>query len=165
MIFKCSENPGVYRVASETLTESEILEAARVILDAQYASGFTFNNPTAVGNFLKHAIGKQDREVFGVLFLDTQHHKIAYEELFQGTIDAAAVYPREIVRRALMLNASALVLAHNHPSGDSDPSVADIVLTKKIIDACKTVDLRVLDHIVVGKVPYSMAENGHCSFN
>lgn len=90
------------------------------------------------------------QEVFAALFLDTRHRVIRFEELFQGTIDGASVHPREVVRRALDLNAAALILAHNHPSGVAEPSQADLQLTRRLAEALRLVDIRVLDHVVVG---------------
>jgi DNA repair protein RadC len=98
--------------------------------------------------------------VFAVLLLDTQHRLIEYKEVFYGTIDAASVYPREIVKLVLEYNSAAVIIAHNHPSGISDPSQADKVITRKLIDALALVDVRVLDHIVVGETTLSFAEMG-----
>ena len=101
------------------------------------------------------------REVFAVLFLDSQHRLIQYKELFYGTIDAAAIYPREIVKAALKVNAAACILAHNHPSGVTEPSQADILITSRIKKALDLVDVRLLDHFVVGDgSPVSLAERG-----
>src|SRR5690606_39095792 len=100
--------------------------------------------------FLRMKLAHQEREVFAVIFLDARHKLICYEELFFGTIDAAAVYPREVVKAALKINASAAIFAHNHPSGYAEPSLSDKQITKQLIDALKLVDIRVLDHVVVG---------------
>jgi DNA repair protein RadC len=100
-------------------------------------------------------------EVFACLFLDTRHRVIAYEELFNGTIDGSSVHPREVVRRALHHNCAAVILAHNHPSGVCEPSHADKAITKRLQDALALVDVRVLDHFIVGDAsPYSFAETG-----
>ncbi|WP_281645766.1 DNA repair protein RadC [Parendozoicomonas sp. Alg238-R29] len=100
-------------------------------------------------------------ECFCCLFLDNRHQPLAFEELFQGTIDGAAVYPREVVRRALAHNAAAIVFAHNHPSGIAEPSEADVRITRRLVDALALVDVRVLDHMVVGDgVTVSLAERG-----
>ena len=118
-------------------------------------------NPRAVGEHLRlHYVG-QEREVFGVLFLDNRHRLIALEEMFLGTVDGASVHPREVVKRALKLNAAAVILAHNHPSGVAEPSQADELITTRVRDALALVDIRVLDHLVVGgNVVTSMAERG-----
>jgi DNA repair protein RadC len=100
-------------------------------------------------------------EVFACLFLDTRHRVISYEELFQGTIDGASVHPREVLRRALQHNAAAVILAHNHPSGVAEPSDADRRITTRLKDALALVDIRVLDHIVIGdQLATSFAERG-----
>jgi DNA repair protein RadC len=99
-------------------------------------------------------------EVFACLFLDTRHRVIAFEELFRGTIDGASVHPRELVRRALEHNAAAVILAHNHPSGVAEPSAADRQITTRLKDALALVDVRVLDHCVVGDEIVSFAERG-----
>jgi DNA repair protein RadC len=102
-----------------------------------------------------------EREVFGCLFLDNRHRLIALEEMFLGTIDGASVHPREVVKRALKLNAAAVILAHNHPSGVAEPSQADELITARIRDALALVDIRVLDHLVVGGTTVtSFAERG-----
>ena len=100
-------------------------------------------------------------ESFCCLFLDNRHRPLAFEELFQGTIDGAAVYPREVVKRALAHNAAAMVLAHNHPSGVAEPSDADVRITRRLMDALALVDVRVLDHMIVGDgITVSLAERG-----
>ena len=101
------------------------------------------------------------REVFACLFLDNRHRVIAFEELFFGSIDSAAVHPREVVKAALRHNAAALIFAHNHPSGVAEPSRADELLTRRLKEALALVDIRVLDHLVVGDgEPLSLAERG-----
>ena len=108
--------------------------------------------------FLKLKLRHYKREVFGCLFLDNQHRVIVFEELFQGTIDSASVHPREVVKRVLYLNAAAVIFAHNHPSGMFEPSHADRVITRELKEALSLVDVRVLDHIVVGDGTFSLAE-------
>ena len=101
--------------------------------------------------------------MFCVLFLNTQHQLIACEEMFRGTIDSAQVYPREIAARALQLGARSMILAHNHPSGQAQPSMADKQLTQRIRDAMALLDIQLLDHIIIaGANSYSMAEQGDC---
>ena len=107
-------------------------------------------NPKAVRDFLAIHYAGHEREVFSSLFLDNRHRLIAVEELFLGTVDGASVHPREVVKRALRLNAVAVILAHNHPSGVAEPSQADELITARIRDALALVDIRVLDHVVVG---------------
>jgi DNA repair protein RadC len=106
-------------------------------------------------------LGYQEREVFAVLFLDSQHRLIEYQELFFGTIDAAAVYPREVVKAALDHNAAAVIFSHNHPSGVSQPSQADIAITEKLKKALNLIDVRTLDHIIIGEDIFSFAESGY----
>lgn len=107
-------------------------------------------SPQQTRDYLRLRLGHRTREVFACLFLDTRHRVIAYEELFQGTIDGASVHPREVVRQAMAHNAAALILAHNHPSGVAEPSQADRRITLRLREALALVDVRVLDHIVVG---------------
>jgi len=112
-------------------------------------------------NFLKLKLAEKEHEVFSIMFLDNRHQLIKYEEMFRGTIDGASVYPREVVKRALQLNAAALIVAHNHPSGIPEPSMADERITIRLKDACGLVEIRLLDHIIVGGMDtVSLAEKG-----
>lgn len=144
----------------ETSELNELLERAAEALATKYKREGTFTNPTNVKEYLKLKLGAHDREVFAVMFLDNQHQLISFEELFFGTIDAASVYPREVLKTALNHNAAAVIFAHNHPSGIAEPSQADKRITQRLIDALKLVDIRVLDHIVVGEDCVSFAEKG-----
>ena len=138
-----------------------VLEMARRHLQAELERGDALNSPDQVARYLSARLRHQHREVFACLFLDNRHRVLRYEELFQGTIDAASVYPREVVQRALAHNAAAVILAHNHPSGVAEPSTADRALTQRLQDALGLVDIRVLDHFVVGDGrPVSFAERG-----
>ncbi|HHF0519490.1 DNA repair protein RadC [Vibrio alginolyticus] len=139
---------------------NELLERAAEALATKYKREGTFTNPTNVKEYLKLKLGVHDREVFAVMFLDNQHQLISFEELFFGTIDAASIYPREVLKTALNHNAAAVIFAHNHPSGIAEPSQADKRITQRLIDALKLVDIRVLDHIVVGEDCVSFAEKG-----
>ena len=139
---------------------NELLERAADALAEKYKREGTFTNPTNVKEYLKLKLGAHDREVFAVMFLDNQHQLISFEELFFGTIDAASIYPREVLKAALNHNAAAVVFAHNHPSGIAEPSQADKRITQRLVDALKLVDIRVLDHIVVGEDCVSFAEKG-----
>jgi DNA repair protein RadC len=147
-------------VTHEPLTAHQVLEKAAEILAGQFSRDGCFNSPEATKQYLACKLGTQEREVFAVLLLDSSHRMIAYQELFYGTIDAASVYPREIVKLVLEANAAAVILAHNHPSGISDPSHADKAITRKLVDALALIDVRVLDHIVVGETVVSFAEMG-----
>ncbi|MGI2832670.1 RadC family protein [Vibrio alginolyticus] len=144
----------------ETSEFNELLERAAEALATKYKREGTFTNPTNVKEYLKLKLGAHDREVFAVMFLDNQHQLISFEELFFGTIDAASIYPREVLKTALNHNAAAVIFAHNHPSGIAEPSQADKRITQRLIDALKLVDIRVLDHIVVGEYCVSFAEKG-----
>ena len=127
-----------------------VMELARRHLGEQLQRETVFNAPGAVVDFLLAQLGHSQREIFGVLFLDSQHRLISWEKLFFGTIDAANVYPREVVVRALHHNAAAVIFAHNHPSGVAEPSCADQQITSRLQKALELVDIRVLDHLVVG---------------
>jgi DNA repair protein RadC len=115
----------------------------------------------ATRDYLRARFKSCESEVFSCLFLNNQHHVMELEELFRGTIDGAAVYPREVVKRALYHNAAAVIFAHNHPSGIAEPSQADIAITRKLKTAMQTIEVRVLDHLVIGAGEVvSFAERG-----
>ena len=138
-----------------------VLELARRALAQQLTQKPLFNTPQAVRDYLQLQLGGLHHEVFAVLFLDSQHRLIALEEMFRGTLTQTSVYPREVVKQALTLNASSIVLAHNHPSGTAQPSRADEALTHTLKAALALVDVRVLDHFVVtASQAVSMAELG-----
>lgn len=147
-------------VTHEPMTAFQVLEKAAEILADRYARRGEFNQVSIVKEFLSCKLGGYDREVFAVLLLDSSHHLIGYRELFFGTIDAAAVFPREVVKAALEVNAAAIILSHNHPSGNPEPSQADQKITKRLVDALALVDVRVLDHVVVGRECLSFAAQG-----
>ncbi|ROT98897.1 JAB domain-containing protein [Marinobacter sp. R17] len=137
------------------------MEMARRVLDAPLHQGDPLRSPEDTRRYLSSRLGHYPHEVFAGLFLDNRHRIIRYEELFRGTIDGAAVYPREVVRQALDHNAAAVIFAHNHPSGVAEPSQADISLTRRLSDALQLLDIRVLDHMVVGHGEVvSLAERG-----
>nr|WP_316644168.1 DNA repair protein RadC [uncultured Roseateles sp.] len=138
-----------------------VLEISRRSLLQQLAERPVFNSPEAVKQYLRLQIGHLSHEVFAVLFLDSQHRLIALEQMFQGSLTQTSVYPREVLKRALALNAGAVILAHNHPSGVAEPSRADELLTHALRDALAFIDVRVLDHMVVGASDVvSLAERG-----
>lgn len=112
--------------------------------------GSALTSPADAQGYLIARLRDRDHEVFGVLFLDTRHRVIAFEELFRGTLDGASVYPREVAKAALRHNAAALILAHNHPSGVAEASASDLAITRRLKDALALLDVRVLDHIIVG---------------
>lgn len=137
------------------------LELGRRYLEATLNRSDVLTSPRATANYLKARLKGYQREVFACLFLDNRHRVISFEELFFGTIDAASVAPREVVRAALRHNAAAVILAHNHPSGVAEPSRADELLTRRLKEALSLIDVRVLDHIVVGDAEtVSLAERG-----
>ena len=138
-----------------------VLELARRALAQQLREREVFDSPDAVGHYLQLHLAAKGHEVFAVLFLDSQHRLIALEEMFRGTLTQTSVYPREVVLRALHLQAAAVVLAHNHPSGSVQPSRADEALTQTLKSALALVDVRVLDHVIVAPGQWlSMAAKG-----
>lgn len=138
-----------------------VIEMGRRVLAEDLKSRDVLSDPVSTRRYLSAWLRDRDREVFAALFLDSQHHVLAAEELSQGTLDAASVYPREVVKRALALGAAAVIFAHNHPSGVAEPSSADRLLTDRLKQALGLVDVRVLDHFVVGEgAPTSFAERG-----
>lgn len=148
---------GRYQLA----TTDQILEAARQAIEKKMQRGASFTSSAAVKQYLCAKLAAFEHEVFAVLFLDTQHCLIEYAEMFRGTIDGASVYPREVVKQALRLNAAAVIVSHNHPSGNPEPSAADKALTSQLRQALALVDVRTLDHIIVASSSTtSFAERG-----
>lgn len=138
-----------------------VLEIARRALQQKLESAPAFESPQSVKDFLSLHIASRPYEVFAVLFLDAQHRLLRLEEMFRGTLTQTSVYPREVLRRAMTLNAAAVILAHNHPSGVAEPSRADELLTQSLKAALQLVDVRVLDHLVIGRGGVvSFAERG-----
>ncbi|MCI1007795.1 DNA repair protein RadC [Pseudomonas oryzihabitans] len=139
-----------------------VLEMGRRHLAEGLKRDSALESPQQVRDYLKARLRHEPHEIFGCLFLDTRHRVLAFEALFHGTIDGASVYPRQVVKRALAHNAAAVILTHNHPSGIAEPSQADRLLTTRLKDALALVDVRVLDHFIVGDgEPLSMAEWGY----
>ena len=158
--FKAGETQGTY-VLTEPATAEEILAMANRLARARVTKGKALTSPSLTYSCLQTLLQGYEREVFAILFLDSQHRVIKFEELFQGTLDAASVYPREVVKAALKADAAAVILTHNHPSGSVQPSRADEALTQTLKAALSLVDVRVLDHIIVGSnETLSMAERG-----
>ena len=138
-----------------------VLELSKRYLQQQMQRDTVFTDPGTVKRYLQHAISGEQREVFLLLYLDSQHRLIKAEPLFSGTIDASPVYPRIVVQQALAHNAAAVILAHNHPSGVAEPSRADRAITERLIQALMLVDIKVLDHFIVGDADViSFAERG-----
>ncbi len=141
--------------------EDRLINRALRVLERRMHYGEALQCPADTRRYLALRFAGQPREVFAALFLDQRHRVIACEDLFLGTINEARVHPREVVRRALELNAAAVILAHNHPSGNPEPSRADIALTGRLKAALDLVEIRVLDHLVVGgAAAVSFAERG-----
>jgi len=140
---------------------SAVLEIAKRYQFNKAETGAFLESPDAVKSLVALEMRELEHEVFACLFLDNRHRLISYEALFRGTIDSASVYPREVVKAALTCNAAAVVLAHNHPSGVAEPSRADIDITARLTKALNLIDVRVLDHIIVGgNYQVSLAERG-----
>lgn len=137
-----------------------VLEIARRHLAEALAGREALRDPSAVRRLLQARLRDREHETFAALFLDNQHRVIAFDELSQGTIDGASVYPREVIKAALRHGAAAVIFAHNHPSGVAEPSAADRTLTERLKAALAQVDIRVLDHFVVGEQVVSFAERG-----
>jgi DNA repair protein RadC len=138
-----------------------ILEIAKRHLHEGLQRGDALANPDQTRHYLRTRLRSYPHEVFACLFLDNRHRVISFDELFHGTIDGASVHPREVVKRALKHNAAALILAHNHPSGVAEPSQADLHITQRLREALALVDIRILDHFVVGDDEItSFAERG-----
>ena len=146
-----------------TLSEAQksTIQEAIGILESTLQRADSYTSSELVRDFCRLKLAEEKDEHFGCLFLDNQHRLIHYETLFKGTIDGAAIYPRVVVRRALELNSAAIIFAHNHPAGHPEPSQADVAITSRLTAALQTVDIRTLDHIVVGSEgTISMAERG-----
>lgn len=137
------------------------LELGQRVLAADLERGAVLTDPASAGRYFAQRLRGLPHEVFAVMFLDTRHRTIAFEEMFRGTLDGAEVHPREVVRRALAHNAAAVIVGHNHPSGNPEPSAADRAVTVRLKQALALVDLRLLDHFVIGDgAPVSMAARG-----
>ncbi|EPQ8820761.1 RadC family protein [Pseudomonas aeruginosa] len=154
------ELPGTY-VVPEAVTDTELMRLAKMLARRRLKRGRSMESPAAVFNALQTLMMDYEREVFGMVLLDNRHRIIEFVELFQGTIDSASVYPREVIKAALAQNAAAVVLVHNHPSGDPEPSRADRQITDRLQQALNTVEIRLLDHVIVGaEGTVSFAERG-----
>jgi len=140
-----------------------VFTEARRLSSYQLRRGVRINSSDTAKIAIQNKIGNHECEMFACLFLDSSHRLLSFKEMFRGSVNCATVHPREVVKVALRLNAAAVVLAHNHPSGDSNPSPQDIELTNKLKEILKVIDVRVLDHLVVGDEITSMADSGHIS--
>jgi len=143
------------------MTQNDTIKRALKILDQRMRRSDALSSPDAVRDYLRLLLHDRGHEVFVVVFLDAQHRVIASDEMFRGTLTQTSVYPREVVKTALAHNAAAVVLAHNHPSGVTEPSRADELLTQTLKQALALVDVKVLDHFVIaGAGSLSFAERG-----
>jgi DNA repair protein RadC len=154
------ERPGTY-VVPTAVTDAQLMHLAQMLARRRLRKGRALDNPDTVFNALQTLLMEYEHEVFGMLMLDNRHRIIGFQELFRGTIDAASVYPREVIKEALAHNAAAVILVHNHPSGSPEPSQADRRITDRLQQALNTVEIRLLDHVIVGhEGRYSFAEKG-----
>tara|TARA_R110000772_G_scaffold111529_1_gene215371 strand:- start:3031 stop:3591 length:561 start_codon:yes stop_codon:yes gene_type:complete len=159
---QCMEYLNPRDIQPEALHQGDyqVLEQAAAILAKRKFASESFCNVDDTKSFLSFKLAKHQSEVFAVMLLDSQHRLISFKEMFFGTIDAASVYPREVVKATLAANAAAVIFAHNHPSGVAEPSLADQHITKRLKDALSLIDVPVLDHIIVGQDCVSFAQRG-----
>lgn len=151
---------GLYRTR-RAVTGDELISFATNLISENFQRLATLGNPQEARQFLTLQLAKEEREVFAVIFLDSQNRALSFETMFHGTLDSAAVHPREVLKRCLQLNAGAVILAHNHPSGVPEPSAADRQITERLRQALELIDVRILDHMVVGGAQItSFAERG-----
>lgn len=145
-----------------SIQEDPLIRQAIGVLEKRiFTREAKLTSPSGVRTYLRLKLASEALEVFAVVFLDTRHRVIAFEPMFHGTIDGASVYPRAVLKRAIEHNCSAVILAHNHPSGLTEPSHSDRMITSRLKSALELVDVRVLDHFIVGEgEPFSFAEAG-----
>lgn len=147
--------------AYAAVTDEEVISVALRIVAKRLVRSNVLRSPGAAREYLALRLAGLEHEVFACLYIDNRHHVIACDELFRGTIDGASVHPREVVKQALCYNAAAVILAHNHPSGVAVPSQADELVTRRLKEALALVDVRVLDHLIIGGATIdSFAERG-----
>lgn len=158
---KAGEKTGTY-IMTSPVTEADILRMAQQLAMSRLSKGRTLTDPKQVFSHLQTLLQYHEYEVFALLLLDTKHRIIVFRELFKGSLDSAMVYPREVVKIALEHNAAAVILVHNHPSGDPEPSQTDRSLTCTLREALNLIGVRTLDHIIVGSDSCtSLAEQGY----
>lgn len=151
------DKSGIYLPASK----EAIFTAAKRLSGSQLRRGAVIQSSDNAKDAIQHRLVGLQCEIFACLFLDSQHRVLAFQEMFRGTVNSATVHPREVVKEALQLNAAAVILAHNHPSGETKPSTQDIELTNKLKEILRVIDVRILDHLVVGDQVLSMADLGY----
>ncbi|PND29785.1 DNA repair protein RadC [Achromobacter pulmonis] len=156
------DHVGTRLTTADHAGEARVVRQAISLLEKRlYPSGPSLSTPEAAHDYLQLQLMKEPSEVFAVVFLTTQHQVIACEILFRGTIDGVDVHPRVVAQRALVHNAAAILVAHQHPSGKTVPSAADRAVTRRLRTALDLIDVRLLDHLVIGKgAPYSFAYHG-----
>ena len=142
--------------------EADVLAEAEAILRKRWTRQGTLSDPRDSADWLRMHCASMTAEVFGVIFLDNRHRILSTRELFRGTLDGCSIPPREVVRAVLEVNAAAVVLYHNHPSGNPEPSAADVALTQTLKQALELVGCRVLDHLVIGETVTSLSQRGLC---
>jgi DNA repair protein RadC len=154
-------HPERTRSIQEQADDAVLVQAAQILRDRLQHRDTVFSAPQSVRQFLQIKLRPYPYEVFTALFLDNRHRLIEFVELFRGTIDGASVHPREIIRECIKHNAAAVIFAHNHPSGVEEPSQSDLRLTQRLKDALAYIDVRVIDHIIIGEGDgTSFAERG-----
>jgi DNA repair protein RadC len=159
--FRISEKTQKYLTKRGGVSEEELLQFAKTVIRQKFLRNAVLKNPDDTRDYLIHELSLCEAEVFCCLFLDSRHRVIAFEPLFNGTINGASVHPREVVKKVLAHNAAAVIFAHNHPSGVPEPSQADIQLTNRLKDILNVIDVRTLDHFVIGAgEAVSFAERG-----
>ena len=160
--FKINEHNSTY-TTTRPVTADELISTARKLIAARFTRGTLLTSPAESKDYLISQLAGLEHEVFACLFLDNRHRVIEFRQLFRGTIDGCTVHPREVVKAALLLNAAAVIFAHNHPSGVAEPSRADERSPRRLVDALALVEVRVLDHIVVGgALRRSVSRSGDC---
>ncbi|MBC5788726.1 RadC family protein [Providencia sp. JUb39] len=160
MLFKPAKEKGYYTI-NNPVTEQDIFDIANTFLAKRFKRRTKLTSPNQTREYFKLKLASYEYEVFCAMFLNNQNQVLAFEELFRGTINETAIYPREVVKQALSLNAAAIIFVHNHPSGAPEPSKADKHITLKLKYALELVNVRVLDHfIVAGNESLSFAERG-----
>lgn len=153
------DSQGSYRFSRE-VSSDEIVHMAAKILSRRFCKGASLSSPGDVKQYLQNKLSDREHEVFACLFLDNRNRVISFNEMFHGTINGASVHPREIIKCGLACNAAGLIVAHNHPSGVAEPSNSDRALTKRLCEAVRLVDIKLLDHFVIGEEVVSFAERG-----
>lgn len=148
------------KAAITTMTDDQIIEAAKKIQLRRLKRHGSITDPTVAGDYMTSRLAHLEHEEFHVMLLDTRHKIIDCQMLFRGTIDSSEVHVREIIKYALSKNAAAMIVAHNHPSGNPSPSAADRAVTNRLRDAASLMDIRLLDHLIVGEEVISLASRG-----